>query len=1730
MKKTSSMKKKGLLWLVLAMMALLAAAGVVLALILPGNAPDVQEQTEAKIYWNIDREVYRDPKSGMSTREAGEDGLYHIRMVLDGAQVEVLVADKQLVNFIDFSEVVALTVDADGIVVDVKEAKAVANEVAKDAFVQRLDGSTVTVNSSKAMNGMETVLQLNEHTGIYDVSSEAAVAGEATSLSLMDMVLAYANEAGEVTCMFVKSRAVEAEVYWRVDRNYDSNKGMTGRKPDENGVYTMLFAHDGQQVELKCKDELLVSEIDRGNNIYAEFAFVFDDEGYIAEILDVAQALIGKKLCNNYNITELDGNTFTAVRHLEGNVGASAKATIDADCDIFLVEDGCDAAFVGQRISELKMNDRITCYTDLEGKPLLIFVIRRTQDYPMYYNVTRMYDSAAKQTKRTPVNGWYELQMVGEGKERTLRTKDKALMDEIDSLVFKYMGLKLNGDVIEDVCSYACVCGWSSAGEGVYVDAISGNIVSLASASTWNLTNYVLGENCEIYDISGAYGVKNGTVAEVRLGDRVTGFKNAHGELTHLYITQRYQENAKIYYNLSRKYNSTTKETYRTKDEDGYYVFEMCCEGKEVTVKTKDMAVATYIDKENAPIVALEVKNGVIRNAYPAIFAIKNGKGKVANFNYVEKIEGDGTVTTSWTDNGKQGTSTFKMAKDCVVYNAGAYFINNRGEKTTLQKDDQIQAFATNPKGEVTLIYVMKRQLDAPLYWKVDRFYDSKTGKTTRPQDADGYYVFEMAVGGELKKFRTKDEAIATAIDKTTIAVTLRTKGDIILGAYTSIVAKNVRDTKPESFDITEISDGKILFTRNYPAATNYGATLELKIAQDCQFYDISEDAEQFGQKAEPGIGDRIYGFTNQKGELLYGYIKNRHTRQAGAVSLCDHCGKEVFWEPFNGGFHKADAHYYLTKDVQRGSQFTLGSENGTDHYEVVLDLNGKTYTAAKRGFLIYDNLTIMDSAGGGKLVSENAENTLGGCVMVIGTGKLNLYNVTLEQVTGRSNGALRVGATATCNIYGGSVTGGHIEAKGNGITLHGAPVIEKLSLDAGKTISLGELTQGAKIGVSVTGTFTAQSDKAEQYAQYFVPSGQYDTITTENGQLVYKKGEPPYVAPVIPEKINDDLIFIEGTTDAYCPACEKKVTWTAVTADGIGNAEDKAHYYLTEDIVYTGDTNFIRGPGTNKVACLHLNGHDLTAQNSYVVVGYAGVLNVMGNGIVSGNAKSTNYGAAIHINTSAPGGAVNLYGGTYVKPETNTTAAVVSIYNNGGTIFLYEGAAVEGDIYVGLANLRDALLVLMGGTVRNGTIRVTGANPEKGFKSNIGIVDSVVEAVEIAGNNTVVLSGAPVIGKLTLADGVKLTLGELEETASIRIAANGIFTEANDKAADYQKNFYCPGSMISVKDNALCCEKDYVSDLAFAEGSDLAFCPACGEQVQWKPLTGEAAVTLVQGDHYYLTDAVTYLGTDGTFLTAPAVGGTACLHLNGYDLTATGSRVITGGTGVLNVMGRGNVAGCFTGSGNNRGATIDTNNGYTTGQINLYSGTYKKLVQDVTHPIITTWNGGSVNLFKDAAVDGTGNTKDNVKSYYGSFNIYGGTVSGGSGRQVVVYDYSDTKVGTFTMTAGQVIGNITASGTTITPGTFTVSGGSITGDVNISIKAKATLSGAPVINKLILESGSKLILGELTDGAEITVKASGVFAEMENAADYVSFFKPAQSDYDITAQGDTLVYAKKEN
>lgn len=305
----------------------------------------------------------------------------------------------------------------------------------------------------------------------------------------------------------------------------------------------------------------------------------------------------------------------------------------------------------------------------------------------------------------------------------------------------------------------------------------------------------------------------------------------------------------------------------------------------------------------------------------------------------------------------------------------------------------------------------------------------------------------------------------------------------------------------------------------------------------------------------------------------------------------------------------------------------------------------------------------------------------------------------------------------------------------------------------------------------------------------------------------------------------NSDLKFAADSNVAKCPACGVEVTWTPVsqsadTTTKIGVAEAGAHYYLTENITFTGSgsTGFITGPtAQGATACLHLNGHDLTSTKAAAIYSpYArmGVLNVMGNGTVSGN--SSGAGTTVYLSSQKASGGINLYGGTYVKPASNGSSMVALI--NGGSIHVYDGAWLKGNgsgnaVYMDLAGNAATTFAVHGGKITGGEVAVAES---AGSKARKFIVDgsSYIEEMVIRNTNvTVEISGNPVIDRIALKPNGMLTIGTLTKGAKIGVSTSNVFTKPFENAAEYLEYFYAwnePDSISVTDAGALCYDINY--------------------------------------------------------------------------------------------------------------------------------------------------------------------------------------------------------------------------------------------------------------------------------------------------------------------------------
>ena len=150
-------------------------------------------------------------------------------------------------------------------------------------------------------------------------------------------------------------------------------------------------------------------------------------------------------------------------------------------------------------------------------------------------------------------------------------------------------------------------------------------------------------------------------------------------------------------------------------------------------------------------------------------------------------------------------------------------------------------------------------------------------------------------------------------------------------------------------------------------------------------------------------------------------------------------CGQDlsqIQWTPWNVNEtgNPATGHYYLTGDYEQAAQHTINSGS-----RVVLDLRGHNLTTleAAKLFLIYGEMNILDTVGGGCLSAKTTGQSVAGVMQVYyknsDCGVLRLYDVTVmphvENNGAKNGGLIYVGDDCTlemegCTLFGGSSVG----------------------------------------------------------------------------------------------------------------------------------------------------------------------------------------------------------------------------------------------------------------------------------------------------------------------------------------------------------------------------------------------------------------------------------------------------------------------------------------------------------------------------------------------------------------------------------------------------------------------------------------------------------------------------------------------------------------------------------
>ncbi len=1051
MKKQQEKKK---IWLLLLAVLITVAVAAAVVLILMGSdedtVPTATEQGfrdgfDGKLYWNVDRAEYYGKQD--SKRPQDDEGRIAVTFAVDGEQIRLLTADRNVANKADSMAVMGLVFDSQGIVVDVLDVEECIGEFAVSGyFVEQIQGNTLVCNNAASFDGYQVKLELEENTKIYRGGSVDLLVGTPTTVSYNDEVIAIRDFDGNLICVYVIPYKEPGDLYWNITRMYDSVTGMTTRQADITGNYIFELAVNGERITVRTRDINIATAIDKVAGKH--FGLAFDENGEIIEVITASTVTGGTFFTSWFHVIELNGREYTAEKFATGSdTGQVATGKLSQNCKIFDVSGASGP--IGTPVDSLQVGDQVTALTDSRGMVCVIFIISRKMDSEMYWNVERKYDSQNIDTTRVPnAQGEYEILLAVNGTQVTYKCKDRAVVTQMDARADKHFGLKIEDGYITACYTPSQVTGgtyfasWCDVQEldpeGKTVTALR----TLDGSNKGKLYCAPIAEDCKIYNVSSIHDSFVGEQTTLRLGDRIHGEMDMKGELKYIYVVNRRVE-SRMYWNVSRMYNSATKQTTRTPNEEGYYEIVLAVHGKQITVRTKNKALVTEMDARADKHFGLKLSGDVVLEVYTPEEV--TGGTYFASWCDVTAVSNN-TITAVRTISGSnQGRSyTAEVAPGCEIYDVTGAYKEFCGEPTYVRLGDRIHG-EIDYTGRLVVIYVVdNRTVDCPLYWNVERKWDSGNSVSTRQPDADGWYEILLAAQGKQVTLRTQDPQIVHSMDaKADRYFGLTTQGDEIV-RYVSADAVTGGSYFASWCDVTDITDGMVTAKRTL-AGADQGKDYTAKMAKDCKVYNVSSNYWDFpGEETTLKVGDRIQGQKNKNGELVYIYVVERPTMPE-AEHTCQHSEEGEQWYAWNG---KADillpGHYVLTKDMDV-TRTTRINANG----KVTLCLNGYTVTGTEANgifavfsgteFTLCDHKKADGSYDG--TVTTPYTGLSGGVFYIYDGGTVNIrggnYIHTGTCQMAGIGGVGDNGKGAWLNIYDGSFRGGTATGSGGQFSVY---------------------------------------------------------------------------------------------------------------------------------------------------------------------------------------------------------------------------------------------------------------------------------------------------------------------------------------------------------------------------------------------------------------------------------------------------------------------------------------------------------------------------------------------------------------------------------------------------------------------------------------------------------------------------------------------------------------------
>ena len=1016
-------------------------------------------------------------------------------------------------------------------------------------------------------------------------------------------------------------------------------------------------------------------------------------------------------------------------------------------------------------------------------------------EYKIYWNVEREYYKTGKYSHQQVGEDLFRVLLTTDGEQYQVEIRGYELVQKLDTLEIVGLLFDEEGIAIDVADVDSCTGGY--AAKQYYVESVDGNkvVVNNSPYFTGYSKTLYLNDQTGIYDVSDS-GPLCGYSTQLAYNDEIFAVEDKQGNVTHVF-TKPYVYPDKVYWNVDKPYDSVNKLSTRQPNAYMEYEMDFILNGERVTYICKDLDVVNKIDGSRVCGLVLDENNQIV-DYIPVKTATNGGRLGATNY-YVTNLDyqnGKYLFRKTSTNSPLSSFLSFYPSQDMKIYD----MTGNEGDigmPTDVRIDDRTICVLDN-RTMISIVYVVARGVDSPLYWNVDRDWNKTTQSTNRRPDSAGWYYFTMAAEGKQIKVKTQSLEFANAIDKA-INVGLKLNGDVVERVYasSSVYPAGLYGSYYKITDIT--SDGVITSEKTTDGKTTIKTA---KVAEDCRYYNVSSTAAVEGEEIsfkDLYVGDTIHAYKNFNGEIQI------------ILVVTSYSNSPIYW-------NVDKAQYWDSKN-----EVSTRVKGADGYYHILLAVNGKQVTLRTADKKIVDNIdgrTCMGLAVNGSTITKvygatQTRNTKGGLFasswyVTDINGKV--LTATNDKETDKHTMA------ANCQVYNVSK---HADLVGEKSTVQVGDQIRCL-LNENKQISVIFVLNKVNHKNQHTCTHCNENVTWRPWngSSTMADGGHY--VLTGNSTVT--KGVSVKEGQTVTLCLNGYTLTHEksrvlGTVEG---------TLNLIDCVGTGHIHGQTNNSAPVALVDGGTINIYGGTYTANEVTEEKNGGLFTIIGGGQINLYDGVLtggktNGYGGNINISNGSFTMYDGEISNGTSAEGqyggnialsgskAVLNIKGGIISGGVSGSYGGNIAMGKTGAQLLISGGTISGGMATTHGGNISVALgeMTMIGGSISGGVAQTYGSNISAVNDSVISLADAQITEGQIMLRNS---GGITLGGKLTISElylynhTFTLSAEKPLQDSKIGIAANKHGVIAEKVGADISGQFVATNfdEIVSWKDQQL--------------------------------------------------------------------------------------------------------------------------------------------------------------------------------------------------------------------------------------------------------------------------------------------------------------------------------------